>query len=168
MRNLLILTLVLGMASVANAVVVGLSVDGVNVSDGTEDILQNTTIELSVVCDTADYPWIMEVSVLKADATLGIPIPWYCDICPPPPDYSDEIWWCYELSTGGVPGYPPPVGQQWTMDLSSSLSIGSVFTFYLGPYGIPPVSTIDFTVVPEPVTIALLGLGGLFLMRRRK
>ena len=168
MKKLLVLLLVLGTASAANAAVVALSVDGVNPSDGTEDIPQNTIIELSVVCDTADYPWLMEVRVLMADATLGTPIPWWCgDICPPPPDYSDDTWWDYEMSTAGAPGIPP-VGKQWYMDLSTSLPIDSVFTVYLGEYGMPPASTIDFTVVPEPTTIALLALGGLFLLRRRK
>jgi hypothetical protein len=167
MKKLLALLLVLGMAPAANAAIVGLSVDGVSVSDGTEDILQNTWIELYVVSDTDDHPWLMDVCVLKADATLGIPRRPVAGIPPLPPDYSDETWWCYELSTAGAPG-TIPAGVQWIMSLTPLGVLGDVFTVYLGPYGASPVSTIDFTVVPEPMTIALLGLGGLLLLRRRK
>jgi hypothetical protein len=158
------------MASAADAAIVGLSVDGVNVSDGTEDIPQNTVIELSIVSDTDDHPWLMEISVLKADATLIL----LDDVIRPAAGslasyipFPDGTWWIYEISTAGAPG-TIKAGQQWVFDLSTSLSIGSVFTVYLGEYGKPPVSTIDFTVVPEPVTIALLGLGGLLVLRRRK
>ena len=45
------------------------------------------------------------------------------------------------------------------------------YTTYGGSYSSPPTSgfvTADLTVVPEPATIALLGLGGMFLMRRRR
>jgi hypothetical protein len=168
MKKLLALLLVAGMASAANAAVVGLSVDGATVSDGTEDIPQNTIIELSIVSDTDDHPWLMELRVLKAHATLGTPIPRYCPDCAYICfDYSDETWWDYELTTAGPPG-SVKAGKQWSMNLSTSLPIGSVFTVYLGPYGASPVSTIDFTVVPEPMTIALLGLGGLLALRRRK
>ena len=166
MKKLFIVMLVLGVASAANAAIVGLSIDGATVSDGTEDILQNSTIQLFVVSDTANFPYILDIKVLKAHAFLSMPMG--NPGCPPPIDYSDDTWWSYELSTGGSPDCPPFAGVQWTMSLTPLGALGDVFTVYLGPYGGAPVSTIDFRVVPEPVTIALLGLGGLFLLRRRK
>jgi parallel beta-helix repeat protein len=148
MKKLLILTLVLGMASAANAVV-GLSVDGVNISDGTEYIPQNTTIELSVVQYNVTGGWLMEITALKAHATLGIPQPVVPSIPYPSPcfsDYSDNTWWDYEISSAC---FGPIEGKLWYMDLSTSLPVGSVFTVYLGPYGASPTSTIDFTVISE-------------------
>ncbi|MBA7689427.1 hypothetical protein ES703_97934 [subsurface metagenome] len=75
----------------------------------------------------------------------------------------------------------------YTYDIPSDAVVGSTITFTVGD--IPDVgylSEIGYlvdeavtqmsmagmvftaTVIPEPMTIALLGLGGLFLMRRRK
>jgi hypothetical protein len=168
MKKLLALLLVVGMASAADAAVVGLSVDGATVSDGTEDISPGETITLYVVSDTANYPWLMEVSVLVSDATLGAPIfSTGAGTMAGYVDYSDSIMWVYELSTAGAPG-SIMAGLQWSMDLTAiPPPAPGWFTVNLGPYGEAPVSSIEF-FVPEPVTIALLGLGGLLVLRRRK
>jgi hypothetical protein len=168
MKKLLVLMLVFGLTSAANAAVVGLSVDGSTVTTAAEIDIASPTIILSVVSDTDDHPWLMEVSVAMADATLGAPTPTsnaggLADYV----DYSGGGLWDYELSTAGSPGSVLK-GQQWTMNLTALGGLGSVFTVSLGEYGATPVSTIDFTVVPEPMTIALLGLGSLFMLRRRK
>jgi len=168
-KKLLVLMLIFGLASAANAAVVGLSIDGVNVSGGAEVIdIASPMITLSIVSDTDDNNWLMEVSVLKADATLGLPTPTslaggMADYT----DFSDATLWDYELSTAGAPG-SVFAGEQWTMALTALGDVGAVFAVNLGPYNQPVVSSIAFTVVPEPMTVALLGLGGLFLMRRRK
>jgi len=167
MKKLLVLLLVFGLTSAVNAAVVGLSVDGSNVVTAA-DIEKDVTMNLMVISDTDDYPWLMEVSVLTADATLGAPVPTVnAGGLAAYVDYSDATIWDYELSTAGSPG-SVKAGIQWNMDLLTSLSLGSMFTVSLGEYGQAPVSTIEFTVVPEPMTVALLGLGGLFLLRRRK
>jgi hypothetical protein len=170
MKKLLVLLLVFGLASAANAAIVSLSVDGVNPSDGTEDIdVASPTIVLSVLDDTDTHVWLMEVTVLKADATLGTPTPtvkaggmasWN--------DWSDATWWIYELSTAGSPPDTPLAGQQWYMNLTSLKGLGETFTVNIGEYGMPVAHSIEFTMVPEPMTVALLGLGGLLLLRRRK
>ncbi|MGB2806188.1 MAG: PEP-CTERM sorting domain-containing protein [Sedimentisphaerales bacterium] len=167
MKKLLILMLVLGLASAANAAV-SLSIDGVNATDGTEDILEGSTITLSVLSNDAN-PWMMEVTVLMADATLGTPaFTTAAGSMAGYNDWSGEGLWIYEISTGGTdPDYPTP-GEQWTMDLTTLGALGSHFNVDIGPYGAQPVSSIDFTVVPEPMTIALLGFGALALLRRRK
>jgi hypothetical protein len=169
MKKLLFLLLVFSLASAANAAVVSLSIDGLAPSDGTEDIERLDVIELSVLDDTDTHVWLMEVTALKAECTLGTPTAtlnaggmasWN--------DWSDASMYIYELSTAGSPPDTPLAGKQWYMSLSTDLPIGAVFTVSIGEYGAPVAHSIDFTVVPEPMTVALLGLGGLFLLRRRK
>jgi hypothetical protein len=169
MKKLLVLLLVFGLASVANAMSVDLSVDGVNASDGTEDIdILSPTITLSVISDDT-LGWKMEVSTAQATSTLGFPVATSkAGSIASVTDFSGAGLWDYELNTAGVPGALPQVGEQWTMQLTALGGLGSVFTVNFGEYGQTPVSSIDFTVVPEPMTIALLGLGSLFLLRRRK
>lgn len=167
MKKLLVLMLVLGLASAANAAV-SLSIDGVNPTDGTEDILEGSTITLSILSDD-DQPWMMEASVLKVVNVLGTPaFTAAAGSMAGYNDWSDGSLYIYEISTGGTdPDYPTP-GVQWTMALTTSGALGSHFTVDLGEYMEPVTSSIDFTVIPEPMTIALLGLGSLFLLRRRK
>ena len=169
MKKLFVLLLVFGLASAANAVTVGLSVDGVNVSGGAEDILIGSTITLSVVSDTDDYSWKMEVSTLQADATIQLPIATSkAGSMASVTDFSGAGLWDYELNSAGPVGGGAVSGEQWTMQLTTLGALGTHFIVDFGEYGQTPVSSIDFTVVPEPMTIALLGLGSLFLLRRRK
>ena len=169
MKKSLILLLVFGLASVANAATVGLSVDGTTVVNAADiDITVSPLINLMVISDTDDHPWLMEVSVLQADATLGTPVPTAAaGALAAAIDFSGAGLWDYELTTSGAPG-TVFAGVQWNMDLTALGALGDTFLVNLGPYGQTPVSTIEFTLVPEPMTVALLGLGGLFLLRRRK
>lgn len=76
--------------------------------------------------------------ITAADAVVGVP-----------PDLADGDWFIFDL-------LPKVLGSE-TLE----------FFDYAVSYDVP-VSTIGLTVIPEPMTIALLGLGGLFLLRRRK
>ena len=177
MRKLLILTLVLGMASLANA---GLSlvVGGVEVGD-------------AITINTTDSIWI------GIDA-VAIPNPgqWmaYLAIAPDAESQAGGSW------TGGNNTYSPPeialayntyfaynptYGDMWYANNSdgSPSSIGADglqadFEFHCDALGTVVINLIDagsgltvdtltITQIPEPITIALLGLGGLFLRRRK-
>lgn len=167
MKKMLILMLVLGVASTASASIVSLSVDGVNPAGDNVDYMEGSgVITLSVISDGAD-PWLMEISTTDVGVTLGTPVvtaaagglAGYND-------YSGGGLWDYELAVGGVTSLPT-AGVQWTLDLSSTLLDGSSFVVDLGEYGAAPTDSVTFNVVPEPVSMLLLGLGGLFLRRRK-
>jgi len=55
----------------------------------------------------------------------------------------------------------------WQTIAGDVSSMQSKWSFHLTPYGSASGSS-TFQVTPEPATIALLGMGGLFLLRRRK
>jgi len=73
----------------------------------------------------------------------------------------------YEVIHLGVPAIDVPNGALVSGVTITGLQVGSasvnVVDFGTGEI----VSTANVTVIPEPMTIALLGLGGLFLRRRK-
>jgi hypothetical protein len=183
MRKLVILMLVVGMASVANAAL-RLSVNGdKDPADSRYYLEPSGTLKLDVWTD-ADIGlgvyWAI-VTNPKAEVTGGT-------VIVPDPDVG--IIYTSPASQSGIPGRPDGTEGRW----------GSLAVFSPDP-GIPAgtvlfddliihckggpndqrvylVSTADFVghkmtsliihQIPEPMTVALLGFGGLFLLRRRK
>jgi hypothetical protein len=78
-----------------------------------------------------------------------------------------------ENATGTVMfGDPEVIGTAYSFDYTLAAGVPLGETFQIGPgagtnkIGGVPVP-LNLTVVPEPMTIALLGLGGLFLRRKK-
>lgn len=70
------------------------------------------------------------------------------------------------MSLGGVPAIA--VGPQFTINYSGGV-LGDTVTIslFVDPeYGVP-ADSVAITIIPEPMTVILLGLGGLFLCRRK-
>jgi hypothetical protein len=84
-------------------------------------------------------------------------------------DYSYAGWGVgYELASGSTTGQVQ-AGIQWTVDYYGA-NVGDIAVISIwdggGSFEVADDS-ITVEVVPEPMTIALLGLGGLFLRRRK-
>ena len=164
MKKLLILTLVLGMASMASGSIVLVNPAGtptINiVGDGAEE-----SASFFFVADSGDvdagtmvYPGTL-ASIIDQSGETG---------------YPDMLAACESLHgltavsgidlVGFFDGTYPPASTEGTLATYTALTTVDVYL----------LSTVDFSMVssamgvPEPMTIALLGLGGLFLLRRRK
>ena len=83
--------------------------------------------------------------------------------------YIPEPFPGYELTAAMSPDGVPPVaaGQQFNFDYfySGDLAAGTTISLYVDPwYDVPAASVL---IIPEPMTVVLLGLSGLFLRRRK-
>lgn len=176
MKKLLALLLVLGVASVANAALV-LSVDGDTSQD---EIIINEGATVTIgVCNTDAGGYIAYLGFgyvseggfeLSGPIYLGPPgyIPPIYPLPPEPIIYDDVIY--YELGFGIPPEpfteFPPGI---WiTFDLTCMSAGVDVFVELWDSSWSVVVDTLIIHQVPEPMTIALLGFGGLLVLRRRR
>jgi hypothetical protein len=182
MKKLLLLVLVLGLTSAANAAIeplLNLTVDGVDV--GAEYTMTvGSVIEVGVNSDgiggtNGKYAAALVINMLGSDTGTGI--------------FLDSMMTIYdgageplEHLTGGMaipvaPGVRSARATNAVLDDYVLAGIGFDFGFEctgLGDVSITliddvfgPVDTLIIHQIPEPITFALLGLGGLFLRRRK-
>ena len=187
MRNLVILMLVLGLASVASATL-QISVDGDPEPIDSEIFLLPSEIAILDIWTDADIsPGVGEVYwalvCRTADGTIsgGIVVPPY-DTEPGIVIYPDPV-------ANGVPGLPQGANGVWGgISLTGVISLipagdviyddiefhcewapnDVVIELYTTDFGTSElVDAVVIHQIPEPATIALLGLGGLLLRRRK-
>jgi hypothetical protein len=169
MRKFLVLALVLGIASAANAVTI--LVDGVDPGDSIE-IAEGLTPVITVVGEDGSS-WLGYIIIeeggagelgnganLDAAGDLGAVAP-----------YTEAGWGTgYELTSATSPGGSPATaaGPQFTFDYTGgALGQTATISLFVDPeYGMP-ADSVTITIVPEPMTVILLGLGGLLLRRRK-
>jgi hypothetical protein len=165
MKNLLVLVLVLGLTSAANAVLI--QVDG-QVGE-TFDVQGTATI--SVVGDDT-LNWLGYIIVEDGGSgVLSNPVgtalagdPALAGATP----YTEAGWGDgFEITVAGSGSFPVGVGTQFSFDFTGIDGDTARISLFLDPEFTIPVASVVVNFVPEPMTVLLLGFGGLFLRRRR-
>ena len=178
MRKLVMLMLVLGMVSMANAALT-LVVDGVEVGDAIT-IAPSDTIMVGIYDDAGGAKF--DVSVQIEEQAYGVDNPYGSwtmgnGVYAPP-----AITAAYNIYMGYYTGYGDiwyMVGTDPTTNVNSIGLLGE-YEFHCDGEGSVQIDltdssltavldslTITQSVIPEPMTLALLGLGGLLLRRRK-
>jgi hypothetical protein len=183
MKKLLILMLVLGLATAANAAALRLTYNGIDSNTAPASVL-GTTITVDMRCDSA-LSGISKVDFSEGTSTGTLSLgDWQVatqNQTTPPEDgtlsgndiidafasksgadwAADSILYSFDYAVDAANG-----GGTVVMLMSAAASDRAVRGLTTYWYG----TTLDLeplTILPEPMTIALLGLGGLFLRRRR-
>ena len=177
MKKLLILMLVLGIASAVQAatMTVDLTTDDphLNVAPGTVITVKLTTD--NVIKNFAGINFTASGTNTAAIGGGG----WQVGNSAVSPDGTEsagDIIGAYMLATAGEEYLAGTVLYTFSATINEDGTIGMANVSCIDPYGVPPMppkyydltlNGLDVTIVPEPMTILLLGLGGLFLRRRR-
>jgi hypothetical protein len=165
MKKLLVLMLVLGMASVANATVLSWSVDAVTIES-----LSGTAVVQLVADDGIGFVSPKWVGYTPATTSLGsittitaLPAAGGNAAIQNPTQSGWDGWWTVMSMDTETP-FTVASGSQYSVTITGY----ATGTFGLASDSYGTNDTLEVTVLPEPMTVALLGLGGLFLLRRRK
>ena len=176
MKKLLILMLILGLASAAHAATMSFD-GGTNITwSGTRwEIQQNTTGTVLLEADVAATSFELQADLAGAGFVSGA-------VGTVNATFTSQgagtitggsLRDVYGSGTGSVAAGTA----LYDFTILSGGTVDDVITIVTATGGIPPkytqLNSVDvtdsmtITIVPEPMTIALLGLGGLFLRRRK-
>jgi len=165
MRKLLVLFLVLGLASAANAMLI--TVDELQGDSFEVDITSTITVVSEdasswlgyIIVEDGGAGSLENAVTLDAAGDIGAFTA-----------YTEAGWGTgFELTASMSPTGVPPLaaGSQFSFDYIGSVGDIARISLFTDPEYTTPVASVNVTVVPEPMTVVLLGLGALFLRRRR-
>jgi len=158
MKKLLVLTLVLGLSGIASA--------AVSLSPSETSVDLGATVTISVVSDTTDaYGGWLDLGQ-KLDGSWGDLQILGAAGADASKDFGFDPWWSFEAKSFN-PDAPIEAGAQFTVDFTAGQTEGDVVIGLYAFDGTTLLQEATIHVVPEPMTLGLLGLGGLFLRRRR-
>lgn len=165
MRKLLVLFLVLGLTSAANALLI--TVDEQEGDSFDVDLTSTITVVSEDASSWLGYIIVEEggagslenAVILDAAGDIGAATAY------------TEIGWGtgYELTASMSPTGVPALsaGSQFSFDYVGEIGDTATISLFVDPEYTTPVASVNVTVVPEPMTVLLLSLGALFLRRRR-
>jgi hypothetical protein len=169
MKKLLVLLMVLGLAASAQAQLslslsaTSVAVDGTITADISDNVGEGWTWQFIITDDT--YWWTVPVAARydggRTNAVTARPAAGDLPVITPDGSYASIV----QLSAGGSTVLPS-AGVQFTVAIEC-IQIGYVYINLMDWAGNSKVGGWKSLWVPEPMTIALLGLGGLFLRRRK-
>lgn len=165
MKKLLVLVLVLGFASAANGVLI--QVNGL--PGETADVQEKATI--TVISEDA-LNWLGYL-IIEEGGKGALSNPVATTLAGDPAlsgatEYTEAGWGNgYELTVAGSASFPVGVGTQFSFDYTGILGDTAKISLFVDPEFDVPVASVGVNVVPEPMTIMLLGLGALLLRRRK-
>jgi hypothetical protein len=163
MKKVLVLLLVMGLASGASAALtfVDVPTDPINIGESIAITLNNSEdgsyggwLEITdqTVADYDGDPVFTTAGDPEGKSTVDLYVP-------------DPSW--YEFTVASTDADNPVVAGDHLVINIAGLSEGTTTLSVYANDGVTLLDSASITVVPEPMTIALLGLGGLFLRRRK-
>jgi hypothetical protein len=165
MKKLLVLMLVLGMSSVASAtitVVAPTQLDYTVSETGIISVSSDSTADAGIYLDiyyVSDASYSLANPTLTSIAPSLSTVNWY------KAGYdNDEL----EILFASAPDEVVTTGEWFTLEITCLAGIDVLVEVYDSAAPYPLLQTMTIEQIPEPMTIALLGLGGLFMLRRRK
>ena len=168
MKRLVALLLVFGLASTANAVMLqvnGTSAAYVAIEEGATSLITVVGEDASswlgyIIVEEGGTGLLSNAEILPAAGDLAATEP-----------YTEAGWGAgYMLNTAAGPGSSTPIstGAQFNLDYSGGIMGETAkISLYLDPDYTTPVASMNVSIIPEPMTIALLSLGALFLRKRK-
>ena len=165
MRKILVLFLVLGLASAANAMLItvdeqeGASFE-VNIKSTITVVSEDASSWLGyLIIEEGGAGSLENVAILDAAGDIGVASA-----------YTEAGWGTgFELSASMSPTGVPAVaaGSQFSFDYVGAVGDIATISLFTDPEYTTPAASVNVTVVPEPMTVILLSFGALFLRRRR-